>query len=101
MRRTKASLIYRRTKNLREVGAPVGSYQAREHRAVRSAWGTWIRTKIDGVGVPIEPLILFNYFANRIKNRPICFNGLLAFCKLSVQRLITPRRIHCRRDRSL
>ena len=45
-------------------------------------WGTWIRTKIDGVGVPIEPLILFNYFANRIKNRPICFNGLLAFCKL-------------------
>ena len=24
-------------------------------------WGTWIRTKIDGVGVPIEPLILFNY----------------------------------------
>ena len=41
-----------------------------------SPWGTWIRTKIDGVRVPIETLISFAYFANWGKKRTICFNRL-------------------------
>src|ERR1700730_844002 len=48
---------------------------------VRTGWGTWIRTKIDGVRVPIETLISFTYFANWIKNRAINFNWLWAFSK--------------------
>jgi hypothetical protein len=41
-----------------------------------AGWGTWIRTKINGVRVRIEPLISFAYFANWGKKRSICFNRL-------------------------
>ena len=37
---------------------------------------TRIRTRINGVRVPIETLISFAYFANWGKKRAICFNRL-------------------------
>ena len=42
-------------------------------------WGTWIRTKIDGVRVRIEPLISFTYFANWGKNALYASKGYESF----------------------
>jgi hypothetical protein len=39
-------------------------------------WGTWIRTKIDGVRVPISQLNFQRFFSKQRDKAQCCFSGL-------------------------
>ena len=65
---------------------PATSETKNTRRYREDSWlgGAWIRTKIDGVRVPNEALILFAHFAN---HRRVSQNGSAPACRPKVRTL--------------